>query len=525
MWMPYLCRTNSSNHNLVLIAAVLMFNTTLKAINSNLITQKDISPQNSVREKTSNNTNEDMKKQNAGSSSLKNIQSNENINQITKTQNSPTKTANITEKTIQNKSTVDSNQFREETNRSEQKIADDNEKIYWAARVSYCKNIKNTNSENFPTKEEIKQFENLPIKIPIENDYLSIFLPDNVENNQYKFKPLDFKQVKIHEQAKRNISPDRPESEKPYEDDSDSTQEKNSSEDEAINPLSTRNIQKIEDVDLKKFVTEWVQEYNNFVKTKDEQIKKNGNDLDFDDLLQKMYCDVSDFFDSFFSKRKIKNIRKNSFNKKVEELISKNLAYVEKISKNIHNPEIKRICLKFYLFGLDFSQKEIFSPKGIKYKFPQLIMLLSTIGKYLLKNEVYKDLEHELNEFENIYTDEFVASKNAAIVKLKKGTINQLFENFKNPCLKKILLTSSFFKFEDRNSENRKSYTFGDAHILNINHDLRIEFLNIILKTDDLIDLVFSEEYLTETEILFSQGFYIHSKLKDHCHYEKIKTI
>ncbi|EJW02447.1 hypothetical protein EDEG_03138 [Edhazardia aedis USNM 41457] len=371
--------------------------------------------------------------------------------------------------------------------------------------------------EDDPNNTLKEEFYHMPVKVPVENEFFSIRLPNKIKERQRNLYDIDLKNIRNTFYQMKWSPKDRPFTEKAIDKDSDSTAAENLPNQDEIND---ENTIKLEDFDVENFIKEWVEIYNSKVELESKKIKYLGDNTQFDNLINKIVADkltVSYFLEN----RKVKMFKKNDFDKILKKIIEKNSDIISKIYRKLKNDNIKDLCLKLYLHGLDFDLKDNFRIKGMDYIFKQKHMLLSAIGMKI-KDDIIRDSKNALDEFSRIYTDEFIISNSLLVLKVKKGILKNLLKHFKNPCLIKVLRNALFKKENTRNLSIHENFEFDKALIENENHELKVIFNNIVLTSDDIKNLLSTDISLTISEIIFSQGFSVRSKLFEHDNFKNI---
>ncbi|EJW01511.1 hypothetical protein EDEG_03916 [Edhazardia aedis USNM 41457] len=272
--------------------------------------------------------------------------------------------------------------------------------------------------------------------------------------------------------------------------------------------------------DLEEFIRDWQTNYNKKIES-GAKIDYTVNDFGVDELIEKMIS-IKDVDEQPISFEKIK-ITKNNYDVVLEKIVHVNNKILSYILQKLSNKKSKKKCVKTYVFGYDFNAEGKFQSKGIVVKNEKKHIFFAAIGKKLFEEEVVKDLGKDLYKFKKIYSDVIFVTDIGANLIVKKGMLKHWSTVFTNTCLKKILKCCKFTKFKNSTFFQPTTYSFDKALTENQQHELYITFPIINLSFNDILSLIFQRDFITLSEIVFSQGFKIQTKICENAN--NLKTI
>ncbi|EJW03509.1 hypothetical protein EDEG_02165 [Edhazardia aedis USNM 41457] len=358
-------------------------------------------------------------------------------------------------------------------------------------------------------------FNNIIIKIPAENEYFSVSLREEFTFEQSSPFLIEIKNISETNDFARWTICRRPAEKQVIENDMDSN-----SESDTCNLNDAKKNERIgkdgniEDDDLESFYKEWIENYNRTVQSETEKVVSEEDEAYFDDIITKMLAEKNT--SELEAKLKAFNyIKKNKFDDVLNQVILNNAELIQKIRRKLISQEVKGKCIQLYMCGRDFQMSGYFTPNGNNNISKQKRLLIAAIGRELLRNDASEDLKSVLDKFsKEIYSQKFKLENSCLNLKIKKAELVRCQSYFKNPCLIKILHNALFHKSFDQNMSSVEDlYDFSQALQVNLLHDLIIIFDHIRLETDDIKELIFNNKYLSQTEVIFSCGFFLHSEI------------
>ncbi|EJW05265.1 hypothetical protein EDEG_04094, partial [Edhazardia aedis USNM 41457] len=279
----------------------------------------------------------------------------------------------------------------------------------------------------------------------------------------------------------------------------------------------------IENLDFISFLEKCVENHNNSISDPENQINFTNKSFCIN-FVEKIISGIStnEKADAYDDSTDIFSLEFEALLEKVLHKYNENIL----ILINCQNDLSKLAsCVKTYLYGLEFKFDGSYCPKGRILKNKEGFLLISAIGKQVLKSivaDIKEDKTESLREkidiYKNSYNDQFSVIENSNEFIIKKDKLKEFSRTFYNPCLLKILQNCRFSNIISQDlpkSGVKQSHSFHEALIQNQNFDQRISFANIKLSIEDLKNLLYSDEYLTNSEVFFSQQFHIKSPYAD----------
>ncbi|EJW02985.1 hypothetical protein EDEG_02629 [Edhazardia aedis USNM 41457] len=373
------------------------------------------------------------------------------------------------------------------------------------------RNYLNIGVQNSSENDPIHFFSGNPVINRRKTRIFSIFLPNYRNNRMHVFinKMLDkslnaTKEFVYEENARPSDVP-------PVEKDSDSTDEQiilAQNENQLVDPNSID----LREIDIKDFIKEWANNYNN-LEENTEKINQNFTNADFNNIIKKLILEGDKDYQQI-SNKNINDMKKNDFDVVLDQIIAKNTDFILNIKENLADKRLIGKCVQKYLHGLDFNEEKSFVPRGIVVKNWPRHMLLAAIGKKALEIDILNDLEMELNDFSKNYTDEFEVTNLFPELKVKKKMLSHYPDVISNPCLVKIFEKATYIVLNNQNFHKQNILTYDEAIDQNNNYELAIIFNKITLNSNDIRNLTYRNKYMTLSEVLLSQALKIRGKIQ-----------
>ncbi|EJW03283.1 hypothetical protein EDEG_02349 [Edhazardia aedis USNM 41457] len=241
-------------------------------------------------------------------------------------------------------------------------------------------------------------------------------------------------------------------------------------------------------------------------------------------------CENINYFrNRFLEPRKI---HPGEFDFLIDEYFNKNFSKITELCESLFYQNNKHHYIKLYLHGLDFDSDGYFLPNNSVLQIKDEYLLKFAIGKKLLEtiNEEIKfkssgEINQTFENFKKIYSDKFIVSNSKKSLRIFPQFAKNMNIIMRNPCLLKIFEQCKYMVEEPTNQNiilHRSKYSLKQVLNYDIRNKLYVIFDNIEIDIADLKVLLLSDNYLTQAEIIFSEGFKIQSKCYNSPHFHEI---
>ncbi|EJW01553.1 hypothetical protein EDEG_03880 [Edhazardia aedis USNM 41457] len=168
---------------------------------------------------------------------------------------------------------------------------------------------------------------------------------------------------------------------------------------------------------LPQFLKQWIDDYNKSASLS-QKIDYYFDNINFDDFLRKLIADKF-LYHVEGSKKGKSTFKFLDYDDILDKVLYANYLLISYISEKLCSQDIKKACIKIFLYGFDFDEKGAFYPGGRIFDDVYKHFFLSALGKNILRKELNFTDTYPKQQSKNIFVD-----KNICEQKLNKCFMN-----------------------------------------------------------------------------------------------------